>query len=58
MPVPISNIFTRDYFTLQEELMEFHQTELDWFIANLDDLIAGKVSTCKIKNSCYGQKII
>ena len=47
-----TNIFTKPYAQVQEELMRFHYKEVRWFIDNLPDIIAGKVSTCKLKNKC------
>lgn len=49
----VTNIFTKPYNQVQDELIQFHQKELNWFIDNLSDIIAGKVSTCKLKNNCY-----
>jgi len=49
----VSNIFTKSYSEVQEELVNFHKKEMHWFIDNLSDIIAGKVSTCKLKNKCY-----
>ena len=51
----VTNIFNKPYAQVQEELMQFHQREVSWFIDNLPDIIAGKVSTCKLKNNCYKQ---
>ena len=51
----VTNIFTKPYDQVRKELMQFHQRELNWFIDNLPDIIAGKVSTCKLKNNCYQQ---
>ena len=49
----ISNIFTKSFSEVKKELMSFHKGEMKWFIQNLDEIIAGKISTCKIKNNCY-----
>ena len=51
----ISNIFTKSFSQVQKELKEFHERELNWFIDNLQDIIKGKVSTCKLKNNCYSK---
>ena len=48
----VTNIFTKPPAQVQEELMRFHKKEVGWFINNLPDIIAGKVSTCKLKNKC------
>lgn len=49
----VSNIFTKPYAEVQEELLGFHQMELHWFIDNLSAIMEGKVSTCKLRNGCY-----
>ncbi len=49
----VTNIFTKPYEQVRDELIQFHQKELNWFINNLPDIISGKVSTCKLKNKCY-----
>ena len=49
----VTNIFTKSYSQVQEELQQFHQRETRWFIDNLPEIIAGTVSTCKLKNNCY-----
>ena len=51
----VTNILTKPYDQVRDELMQFHQRELNWFIDNLPEIIAGKVSTCKLKNNCYQQ---
>jgi hypothetical protein len=48
-----SNILSNSFETLEEELLQFHEKELDWFVKNLDQIIQGSVSCCKIKNNCY-----
>jgi len=49
----VTNIFTKPYEQVKDELMQFHQRETNWFIENLPDIITGKVSTCKLKNNCF-----
>ncbi len=49
----VSNIFSKPYAQVKEELRQFHQRELQWFIDNLSGIMEGKVSTCKLKNGCY-----
>jgi len=49
----VSNVFTKSYSEVQEELTNLHKKEMRWFIDNLSDIIVGKVSTCKLKNKCY-----
>ena len=49
----VSNIFAKPFSKVKKELMQFHQRELGWFIQNIDGIVAGRVSTCKIKNNCY-----
>lgn len=51
----VTNIFTKPYYQVRDELTQFHQRELNWFVDHLPDIIAGKVSTCKLKNNCYQQ---
>jgi len=49
----VTNIFTKSYEQVKDELIQFHQKEMRWFIDNLPKIIDGKVSTCKLKNHCY-----
>jgi len=49
----ISNILTKTFSEVKEELKQFHQREMDWFIENIDEIVAGNTSTCKLKNNCY-----
>jgi hypothetical protein len=51
----VTNIFSKSYEQVRDDLMRFHQKELNWFIDHLPYIIAGKVSTCKLKNNCYQQ---
>jgi hypothetical protein len=50
----VSNIF-KTYSEVKEELMQLYQKEFNWFVKNLPDVIAGNVSTCKMKNNCYSK---
>jgi hypothetical protein len=49
----VTNIFSKTFEQVKEELLNFHKKETDWFIKNIDGIIQGKVSTCKLKNNCY-----
>ena len=49
----VTNIFEKQPGEVERDLMQFHQRELNWFTRNIDDIVAGKVSTCKLKNHCY-----
>jgi hypothetical protein len=49
----VSNIFFEDYEQVEQELIEFNYKEREWFINNLEAIVQGKVSSCKLKNNCY-----
>ncbi len=49
----ISNLFTKPYSQVKAELTNFHDREFKWFIENLEGIMSGTVSTCKLKNHCY-----
>ena len=49
----VSNILTKSYSQVEDELLQLHKTELKWFTENVQDIIQGNVSTCKLKNHCY-----
>ena len=46
----VSNIFEKPYNEVEQDLLGFHKKELEWFVRNIDGIIDGKVSTCRLKN--------
>jgi len=52
----VGNIFSKSYEQVQDDLIQLHKIERQWFIDNLPDIVAGKISACKIKNNCYGSR--
>lgn len=44
----ISNIFSKPFPQVEEDLLKFHQKEVLWFSSSYLDLIAGKKSACKL----------
>jgi len=49
----VSNIFTKPYYEVKADLIDFQKKESCWLIDNIGDVIKGKASTCKLKNHCY-----
>lgn len=49
----VGNIFSKSYEEVKHELIQFHRKEMGWFTKNISGIMAGNVSTCKLKNCCY-----
>lgn len=52
----VGNLFGKTYEELEKLLLDFYGKEKNWFIKNLDDLLLGKKSSCKVCNKCYEQR--
>jgi hypothetical protein len=52
----VSNVF-KPYEQMESDLLRFHKQEREWFADNLERIVAGKVSTCKLQNRCYQQLV-
>lgn len=50
-----SNILTKPYEEVEQDLLQLHQKEMSWFIENIDYILQGQSPCCKIKNNSYEQ---